>query len=335
MWSATEQSQRLVLAQDLLDSINQTLVGHGSGGHYYNTIHFVQFAVGDVLLTWGQRQQAETLWTSDLKERLEYPWSGLVAGRVQFILDCLDGKLEQALDLAGAHIQTAELLGATPFGRENAAVYLRRTQLYLGRADEALAGFHAEFETLAPGELPVAGLFGMYAAQRAVCLAHAGRHTDAQAVLDHFLSMRDPLDASDELPMPSAVALLEVATSVGDRSAAAVLTEALQVAADLVAVDGTLTVIARHLAAACALDDHWDRARTYATQAMRIAEKVGFRPEAALARLQLAQLELEEGNLPEVRRLLDQTTPELVAMHMQPALEDAIALRSKSAATIR
>lgn len=103
----------------------------------------------------------------------------------------------------------------------------------------------------------------------------------------------------------------------------------------MAAADGTLTIIARHLAATCALNDDYDRARTYAEQALNVAEKVRFRPEAALARLQLAELQLQLGNVQEARPLLDETTPELEAMRMRPDFERARALRSQAMATVR
>ena len=95
---------------------------------YNNTAHFNLFGVGDVLLAWGERKRAEALWTSNVEERVEYSWTSILAQRNQLILACLDGRLEQAFDVGAALIHEAELLGAGPYGRENASMFVRRAE---------------------------------------------------------------------------------------------------------------------------------------------------------------------------------------------------------------
>ena len=95
--------------------------------------------------------------------------------------------------------------------------------------------------------------------------------------------------------MPTAVALLEMATATGACEAAAQLSESLEVAAHLIAGDSTLTVVARHLSAAMTLIGDRQRAWEYAQQGLELADKTQFRPERALLRLQLAELELDRG----------------------------------------
>ena len=70
-------------------------------------------------------------------------------------------------------------------------------------------------------------------------------------------------------------------------------------------------------------------ARAYYTQALEVCTKIRYRPEIALARLSLAELLLEEPDdaaRSEAREHLDIAIPELRDMHMQPALERALAL---------
>jgi hypothetical protein len=70
------------------------------------------------------------------------------------------------------------------------------------------------------------------------------------------------------------------------------LVEALAVASGLVVVDNSMTVVARHLGAAMAALGDRQQAVAYTRQAVEVAEKVRFRPELALARLQLFRLRL-------------------------------------------
>jgi hypothetical protein len=193
LWSADQQEERLALAEELLTVAGHALPGTDpeSGPPRYNsTAHFNLFGVGDILLVWGQRRRAEALWTSNLEERLEYSWTSIIAQRNQMILACLDGRLEQAFEVSAALVHNAELLGAGPYGRENASMYVRRPQLYVGRANEALSGFHPELDGVRPSDMPVFDVWGMYAAQRAVCLAHAGRMEEARAILERFCTER-------------------------------------------------------------------------------------------------------------------------------------------------
>jgi DNA-binding NarL/FixJ family response regulator len=69
-------------------------------------------------------------------------------------------------------------------------------------------------------------------------------------------------------------------------------------------------------------------------QALEAANKIHFRPELAFIHLRLAELLLEDeedGARAEARVHLGVAIPELQDMHMQPALERALALRAKHA----
>jgi hypothetical protein len=61
-------------------------------------------------------------------------------------------------------------------------------------------------------------------------------------------------------------------------------------APNLVAVANSLTVVAQHLSGAIALIGDNQHALIYAGQALAVPDKVHFRPEQELARLQLAKL---------------------------------------------
>jgi hypothetical protein len=76
------------------------------------------------------------------------------------------------------------------------------------------------------------------------------------------------------------------------------------------------------------IGDH-RRARAYAQQGLELAVKAQFRPEQALLRLQLAELEASDGRRDDAHRLLEQTIAELESMHMWPGFERAQALCSR------
>jgi hypothetical protein len=149
-------------------------------------------------------------------------------------------------------------------------------------------------------------------------LAHSERMQEAHAILQRFLQARTIGEPHDETCMPIVVALLETAVLLKDAEAAHRLVEPLKIVANLVCVDNSMTVVARHLGAAMNLLGDRTEAIAYTRQATEVAEKVRFRPELALARLQLAELH----SVAPDRSLLT----ELESMDMQPALARARAL---------
>ena len=162
---------------------------------------------------------------------------------------------------------------------------------------------------MAPADLPVFGFAGIFSAQLALCLAHAGRAPEAQTIVHRFLAARPIGQPDDETPMPILIALLEAAVLLEDADATRRLVEPLEVAANLVAADNSLTVVARHLGAAMRLLRDPEQALAYTRQAIEVADKVRFRPEAALARLQLAELLSASTE--------DELIAELESMHIQ------------------
>jgi len=90
-----------------------------------------------------------------------------------------------------------------------------------------------------------------------------------------------------------------------------------------------LTSVARHVGSGLALLGQSSEARSNYEDAIRVSAKVGFRPEVALSRLQLAELLLE--HYPDERDAaiehLDFAIAEFQAMKMQPSLERALSHR--------
>ena len=82
----------------------------------------------------------------------------------------------------------------------------------------------------------------------------------------------------------------------------------------------------RHLGAAAALLGRPDEARKYYQKAIKDCTEMGFRPELALTRLQLAELLLDHYPKERAEALehLDFAIKEFQDMKMQPSLERAL-----------
>jgi ATP/maltotriose-dependent transcriptional regulator MalT len=155
-------------------------------------------------------------------------------------------------------------------------------------------------------------------------------------LLDDVASHND-----NERPDETLVLLLQVAVVLKHARAAKALAGRLASVAQLSNVGTTMNIcVARHLGDAAVLVGDRAAAHSYYAQAVEAASKIGFRPELALIHLRLAEVLLEEkggaGRL-EAREHLDIATPELRAMHMQPALERVLTLSktlARSTATV-
>jgi tetratricopeptide (TPR) repeat protein len=90
------------------------------------------------------------------------------------------------------------------------------------------------------------------------------------------------------------------------------------------------TCISRHLGAAAALLGRPEDARRHYDEALKVAAEMRFRPELALARLQLAELLLEHYPEEKAEALehLGFAIKEFREMKMQPSLERALKHRS-------
>jgi len=89
--------------------------------------------------------------------------------------------------------------------------------------------------------------------------------------------------------------LLEAAVLAGYREAVVELMPSLTGTAALLATnDGIIACIGRHLGAGAALLGDFERAKGYYQQGLEVCRKVRFRPEVALIRLAIAELQLDE-----------------------------------------
>jgi len=87
--------------------------------------------------------------------------------------------------------------------------------------------------------------------------------------------------------------MLEAAVAIEDVGLATSLARKLESASHIITTPRALHSVARVLGGAAALAGDAPRARRYYEQALEVCQKVRFRPEIALTRLQLAELLLD------------------------------------------
>jgi len=263
----------------------------------------------DTFLASGQRIRAEEVITEhrEMTERTGQAHDELVSILFDICLATLDGRLEEALEIARRMLERGEELGLAEYA--GFAVFaILRPQLHLGKADEAPQ--FAAFPPLA-----------------AVCLAHLGRDIQVVETLEQLVLARPGIGSiEDETPAWWDIALLEAAVLVGHSQAAELLLR--RFAGSNICTTGhtLMTCIARHLGAAAALLGRPEEARAHYDEALRVANEMRFRPELALTRLQLAELLLEHypEEKPEALEHLDFAINEFRDMKMQPSLERAL-----------
>jgi class 3 adenylate cyclase/tetratricopeptide (TPR) repeat protein len=91
------------------------------------------------------------------------------------------------------------------------------------------------------------------------------------------------------------------------------------------------TCCSRHLGAGSALLERYEEAKEHYHEAIRVCTEMPFRPELALSRFQLAELQFEHfpEERPEALEHLEFAITEFEEMKMKPSLENALGLKSK------
>ena len=263
----------------------------------------------DTFLASGQRIRAEEVIREhqEMTERTGQAHDELVSILFDIYLAALDGRLEEALEIARRMLERGEELGLAEYAGF-AVLTILRPQLHLGKADEAPQ-------------------FAVFPPLTAVCLAHLGRDIEVVETLEQLVLARPGMGSpEDETPAYIDAMLLEAAVLVGHRQAADLLLRRLAGTSVHTISFFLMTCIPRHLGAAAALLGRHEEARAHYQEALKVATEIRFRPEIALTRLQLAELILEHypDEKSEALEHLDFAINEVRDMKMQPSLERAL-----------
>jgi DNA-binding CsgD family transcriptional regulator/tetratricopeptide (TPR) repeat protein len=276
-----------------------------------------------VALQQGDRDRAEHVWANiaHLIERTGDAFSRSLPMGSRLRRAAMDGRLQDAEAIADALASRGG--GPSPTGirflfAQQSGLEAR---LLLGHFEQALESLGTGGETAA----------WWFEPRRIMCLAEMGRTDEARPLL---LQTVRRLQAEGGTHGTSAAALLSylrAAVRLHEREAVALIAPALQPLAALVGLHHELTPIARHLGAAAALLGDRPAAVAYTEQALAVSERMRYRPEVALARLQLAEL-LHDGSAEQrhqARAHLEFAGVEFEAMGMLPALERARRLQER------
>jgi tetratricopeptide (TPR) repeat protein len=239
--------------------------------------------------------------------------------QIDALVATIDGSFNRVLQIADETKRRGAEIDRERAGLQFGTRAARRALIYLGRADEALAGI------LDPADLFMNN--GVFSAQRALCLAHAGRSEAARDILHRMMSARDMGGLADPTPASVLRYLLETAAILSEVDAAKIIERRMASMATLLFTEADMCYnIGRLCGGAAALQGQAEKARGYYNQALEICQRVRFRPEIALTRLELAELLLKHypGERAAVVEHLDFAIAEFREMKMQPSLERAL-----------
>ena len=268
---------------------------------------------GSIWLESGLRVRFEECcnYLKSLSERTRLNTTILMSMRADSILAALDGRFEEALEIA----QNIETRGKEFGIPEFASVWVMITKIMplirLGRTDELLRG---------PLNIP-SNLIKVW------CQGKPGSDVEVSEILEKLVVARPGIGTVDDhTAVYSDAIFLEVAVLVGHRPTAELLLKRLSGYSLPFTYQAFLTCIPRHLGGAAALLGRYDEARQYYQEAIRVCTELRFRPELALTRLQLAELLLEHypAEKKEALEHLDFAIKEFREMKMQPSLERAL-----------
>jgi DNA-binding CsgD family transcriptional regulator len=271
----------------------------------------LQFDATVSFLQWGERSnaEAERRELAQLASQTHHHQAVMHAAAAEVVFDTLDGDLSQAM-------KPKPSLWAGSYPR----VWQARIAGWLGD----MAGLE---KFLAWGE-PFASRSSLGPGYVAFCLAYLGRLEQAREALARMLPQlaTRPPDTSYWLK----TLLLEAAALAGDKAAARLLFD-VNCGDERHLAKPLLVLLPRHLAAAAALQGDFDRAKASYAEAIDFCERISYRPELALSRLDLAQFLLKHfpGERGTAFAHLDFAIGEFEAMGMQPAFKRALQLRGR------
>jgi DNA-binding CsgD family transcriptional regulator len=287
-------------------------------------LYFLSTA-GYACLARGDRAQAEQLWqeAAELADSLRLPSTG-ESLPTEGIRLFLDGRLAAVLQTAQDYVAGAHEGGNLPQRLGFAANVSFWPRLYSGQYKEALTAYEQHDA--------VAGRTVASDFPRVLALALSGSTQAAEALLASLIGSDDGPERRIDFS-PGVIEMLGAAVSLRDEERIRTLLPLMSPAAGLLSLNGALRLACpgRHLGDAAALLSEPELARSYYHRALELCEKVHFRPEIALIRLNLAELLLKHypSERSEAFEHIDFAIPEFKAMGMQPSLERALRLRGR------
>jgi tetratricopeptide (TPR) repeat protein/ribosomal protein L40E len=293
--------------------LGEELWAGSHAGLNVNTAYII-FWMSWASLMMGRRKFTEEV-LSELRTIAERTGSitfGLMSASVDTALAVMDGRLEEAMDMARSLRARGEEAGVSTLAHVMAAPG-RRAQLYLGKSLESIGR-----------EIPLGPLEMIVVP----CLVQAflGRRQEVSEILEkNVVNLPGISTLEDGISVWIGTLYLEAAVLIGHRRAAELLLKRFS-GTGLCSADHYPTCIPRHMGGAAALLGRYDEARNYYNEAIKVCTEMPFRPELALSRLQLAELLLE--HYPEEKKEalahLDFAIKEFREMKMQPSLERAL-----------
>ncbi len=275
--------------------------------------------VGSFFLSLGERQQAEEIHRGQTEsERLaRLPASQYFLPVIRACYQIMEGQLEEAAQSNADILRFGVELGAARSAEIYARYCERRLSAYLGWGIEGLSRLDERAKTLG---------FPVRQPDRAYRLACVGQTEEAKTILDEVCEQyaAEPERIKDTFGVE--ILVLETAVLTNHTRGAEMLLTLLGDTPFKTHGMWNLTCVARHLGGAAALLGRHDEACKYYQEAIKVCTGMRFRPELALARLQLAELILEHypDEKKEAVEHLAFCIPEFRDMKMQPALERAL-----------
>jgi DNA-binding CsgD family transcriptional regulator/tetratricopeptide (TPR) repeat protein len=239
-----------------------------------------------------------------MARRTGHHWAESASTAAETLFATLDGRLLEAMEAAAA-------VGHGTFPR-----------LWHGR----LAGWLGDTQAVESELAWNKGRASYFATgERAFYLAYAGRLVEARDVLAGIPGLATR--SVEFIPHSHRFVLLEAANISGARTVAPRFLDEANLDPRRLAKP-QFSFAPRHLAGVAALLGQFDRARNAYLEAIKFGERLRYRPEVALTRLELAQLLLTHypSDRAEGFRHLDLAIGEFEAMGMQPALDRALLL---------
>jgi DNA-binding CsgD family transcriptional regulator len=262
----------------------------------------------------GNRARFQELATevNAIAERIREPgvlWRPLVRDIIE---QTLDGELHGALETCQRLIERGDELGIGMLGRVQTYAYSLPIRQYLGSFDDRVA---TDFtERFWHEQLPNVPTYAL-----------RGDDLRARSIPGDFVARLPPVGAADATPVPWLVIALEGAVLLNDRPAVDILCRKLAPAARFGGEPHAFAIAGRVLGDAALMCGDFRAARAQYEHALTVAQAMQHRPETALLHVGLAEV------LPRAEAVdhLHRAIPLLESMHMQPALERALKLRSR------